>query len=94
MLEIREDSLFEMKENASVRNILGETFFILDSESGKQYNLSEMEYEIVDMITKGYKFSETVDKLASEYNADRTQISADLVEYIASLYEAGLISIK
>ena len=39
MLEIRKDIIFEMKKNTSVRNILGETFFILDSESGKQYNL-------------------------------------------------------
>ncbi len=91
MLEIRDDSVFEMKKNASVRNILGETFFILDSESGKQYNLSEMEYEIVDMIIKGYKFEETVDKIASEYNAEKELISKDLREYVMSLYEAGLI---
>lgn len=94
MLEIREDSVFEMKKNAAVRNILGETFFILDSESGKQYNLSELEYEIVDMITKGYKFGETVDKIASEYNAEKEQISDDLREYVNSLYEAGLITVK
>lgn len=94
MLEIREYSVFEMKKNAAVRNILGETFFILDSESGKQYNLSEMEYEIVDMIKKGYKFGETVDKIASEYNAEKEQISEDLREYVTSLYEAGLICIK
>lgn len=94
MLEIKEDSIFEMKKNASVRNILSETFFILDSESGKQYNLSEMEYEIVDMITKGYKFDETVDKIASEYNAEKEQISADLAEYVTSLYEVGLIIVK
>lgn len=94
MLEIREDSVFEMKKNATVRNILGETFFILDSESGKQYNLSEMEYEIVDMITKGYKFGETVDKIASEYNAEKEQIVEDLKEYVASLYEAGLITVQ
>lgn len=94
MLEIGEDSVFEMKKNASVRNILGETFFILDSESGKQYNLSDMEYEIVNMITEGYKFGETVDKVASEYSAEKEQISEDLREYVTSLYEAGLISIK
>ena len=94
MLEIRKDIIFEMKKNTSVRNILGETFFILDSESGKQFNLSEMEYEIVDMITKGYKFDEIVDKIASEYNAEKEQISADLTEYVISLYEAGLIFVK
>lgn len=53
-----------------------------------------MEYEIVDMITKGYKFDEIVDKIASEYNAEKEQISADLTEYVISLYEAGLIFVK
>lgn len=94
MLEIREDSIFEMKKNASIRNILGETFFILDSESGKQYNLSEMEYEIVDMVAKGYKFVEIVAKITSEYKAKKEQVSTDLSEYVISLYEAGLINAK
>ena len=94
MLEIRDDSVFEMKENAKVRNILGEMFFILDSESGKQYNLSEMEYEIVDMIKKGYNFGKTVDKIALEYNAEKELISKDLREYVISLCEAGLICAK
>lgn len=94
MLEIRDDIVFEMKKNASVRNILGETFFILDSKSGKQYNLSKMEYEIVDMITKGYKFGKIVDKIASEYNAEKELVSKDLREYAISLYEAGLTCVK
>lgn len=91
MLEITKESIYKIKNSATVKNILGETFFILDSESGKQYNLSEMEYEIIDCISKGVEFGEIVDNLAKEYNASIEQIEEDLKEYVASLLEEGLI---
>lgn len=91
MLEITKESIYKIKNSVTVKNILGETFFILDSESGKQYNLSEMEYEIIDCISKGVTFGEIVDNLAKEYNASIEQIEEDLKEYVASLLEEGLI---
>lgn len=91
MLEITKDSIYKTKNSVTVKNILGETFFILDSESGKQYNLSEMEYEIIDCISKGVAFGGIVDILAKEYNASIEQIEEDLKEYVASLLEEGLI---
>lgn len=91
MLEITKESIYKIKNSVTVKNILGETFFILDSESGKQYNLSEMEYEIIDCISKGVVFGEIVDNLAKEYNASIEQIEEDLKEYVASLLEEGLI---
>ena len=91
MLEITKESIYKIKNSVTVKNILGETFFILDSESGKQYNLSEMEYEIIDCISKGVAFGEIVDNLAKEYNASIEQIEEDLKEYVASLIEEGLI---
>ena len=91
MLEVKNSSVFKIKSTASVRNILGETFFILDSETGKQYNLTEMEYDIVDMISKGLEFGAVVDKIVSEYNATEDQIEADLKEYYISLFDEGLI---
>ena len=91
MLEINRYSVYTIKSSATVRNILDETFFILDSETGKQYNLTEMEYEIIDSISNGVAFGEIVDKLAKEYNASYVQIESDLKEYIASLIEESLI---
>ena len=91
MLEITKESIYKIKNSVTVKNILGETFFILDSESGKQYNLSEMEYKIIDCICKGVTFGEIVDNLAKEYNASIEKIEEDLKEYVASLLEEGLI---
>lgn len=91
MLEININDKFKLKDSVSVRNILGETFFMLDSETGKQYNLNEMEYEIIEMISKGMTFSETVENITLNYNAPKEQITDDLKEYFVSLIEAGLI---
>lgn len=91
MLEIKRESVYIVKESVTIKNILGETFFVLDSENGKQYNLTEMEYKIVDGISKGLKFGEIVDTIAKEYNASYKQIESDLREYFASLIDEGLI---
>lgn len=91
MLEIRENNIFEINKNVSLKNINGEVYFILNSDSGKQYNLTEMEYEIVDMLAKGCTTCEIVDNIASKYNEKKEQIIIDLTEYIDSLLEAGLI---
>lgn len=92
MLEIIEDSRFKVQDTVSVRNVLGETFFILDSATGKQYDLTEMEYEIVTSIAQGATFADVVNKIASEYDATFLQVKQDLREYIVSLFEAGLIA--
>ena len=91
MLEVNNNDRFKLKNSVSIRNILGETFFMLDSETGKQYNLSEMEYEIIEMISKGMSFSETVENITLNYNAPKEQIKNDLKEYFISLVEEGLI---
>lgn len=94
MLEVTSDSTFKIKETVSVKNILNESFFILDSSTGKQYDLTEMEFEIVDSIDKGITFGEIVNKIATEYSMSTKQIKNDLTEYFTSLFEAGLILAK
>ena len=91
MLEITNESIYKVRKSLAIKNILNETFFILDSDTGKQYNLTEMEYEIMDCISKGMNFGNIIDILGNEYNASYKQIQDDLKEYITSLIEEGLI---
>ena len=91
MLEIKSDSKFKIKDSVSVKNILNESFFILDSATGKQYNLTEMEFEIMDLIAREMSFGEIVDKITAEYAASIEQIETDLKEYFNSLFYAGII---
>ena len=92
MLEIVNDSTFKLKKTVTVRNILNETFFLLDSDTGKQYNLSEMEYEILNQISQGDSFKSVVNKVSSVYDAPLVQIEKDLREYYIALLNEGIIA--
>ena len=91
MLAIAQTQIFEIKSTVTVKNILDETFFMLDCETGKQYNLTDMEYEIVNSIKLGKTFGDIVGEISAQYDADTIQIESDLREYFTALFEAGLI---
>lgn len=91
MLEIKNDSVYKLSDTLTVKNILGEAFFVLDSKTGKQFNLTEMEYDILMFINQGVSFGEIVSKIADEYDASLCYIERDLKEYFISLLDEGLI---
>ena len=91
MLEIHKARAYQLSGTVTLKNILNEAYFILDSATGKQYDLTEMEYDIVSLIDSGAVFTEVVAQIASEYSAPMEQITADLEEYFASLLNAGII---
>lgn len=90
MLEV--NKVYRLSETVTIKNILNETFFLLDSNSGKQYNLTEMEFEIVNMLMGGKSIKEIQMYLLSKYDAGEKQIENDLMEYICDLISANLIS--
>lgn len=91
MLEVNKEKVYKLKNSVTLKNILNEVFFILDSETGTQYDLTEMEYEIVSLIASGAVFAEVAAQIASEYSASMEQILIDLEEYYTSLLDAGII---
>ena len=50
MLEINKARAYQLSGTVTLKNILNEAYFILDSATGKQYDLTEMEYDIVSLI--------------------------------------------
>lgn len=91
MLEVSKEKKYKLKDSVTLKNILNEVFFILDSETGTQYDLTEMEYEIVSLIAAGLVFPEIAAQITSQYSASISQISIDLEEYYTSLLDAGII---
>ena len=91
MLEINNDNIFTIKNTVSIKNMLNKSFFILDSDTGKQYNLTEVEYDIIILISKLLPFGKIVDIISSEYNVSKEQIKTDLVDYFNSLLNEGII---
>lgn len=91
MLEIKDITTFSLKSSLTLKNILGETYFLLDSETGKQYDLTELEYQIVYLISKSAKFIDIVNEIANEYDEQKNIIKQDVREYIEEMVNAGLI---
>ena len=91
MLEINESSIFKLKSSLTIKDILDESFFILDSETGKQYDLTEMEYKIITLLSEKTKFIDIVNIIAKEYDEKIDIIKTDLKKYIEEMINEGLL---
>ena len=91
MLEINEQTMFSLSPNATLKSVLGKIFFLLDKKNGKQYNLTEMEYELLTMVRERSRFKEIKEALCREYDGEANQIDSDVREYMQSLFEHELI---
>lgn len=91
MLEINGDSTFKMKSNISLKNIKGEIFFAFDCENGSQYNLNDIEFLILELISANTPFEKIVAKICSEYECDIDTATSDLKDFITELIENKLI---
>ncbi len=94
MLQITENTIFSISPNVTIKNILGKTFFMLDKNSGKQYDLTELEYDILNMMQKQYSFVKIKEIICKEYDIAFKQAETDIKEYVESLYENRLITLK
>ena len=93
MLVIDDDSVFQVNEGVAIRNVKNRVYFMLDSRTGSQYDLTEMEYEILDALSGHKSLREIVDTLIAEYDGDAQEIRDDLRRYTEQLLSGGLISI-
>ena len=91
MLEINESSIFKLKSSLTIKDILDESFFILDSETGKQYDLTEMEYKIITLLSEKTKFIDIVNIIAKEYDEKIDIIKTELKKYIEEMINEGLL---
>lgn len=93
MLAINGESVFQINQGVSVRNIKNKAYFMLDARTGTQYDLTEMEYLILTKIAGRMSLCEIAADLRRTYNAHEQEIEEDLKDYAAQLLDNGLISI-
>ena len=91
MLEIKKESIFALPQSVSIRSIRNEVFFLFDAEHGKQYDLTEMEYTLIDRLKKGHRYGDILVEIQKTYDADPDTISNDLEEYLETLVSHGLL---
>ena len=94
MLEITPNTHFNINKNVTIKNILNQTYFMLDSTTGTQYNLTEVEYIILTQISEGKNIEEVNGAIIKDYDVDKNESMNDLLNYIKSLYKENLITVS
>lgn len=95
MLEVNNNTEFLFKNKVIIKNISDEVFFMLDSTTGKQYDLTEMEYEILCKIDKESSFETIIKWIQEEYtDINEAEIIRDIKEYLSELIQNEIVIIK
>lgn len=67
---------------------------MLDSSTGMQYNLTEMEYDILKLISNGKNIKEINNDIIENYDVDTDESMEDLMDYIKSLCKENIITVN
>lgn len=97
MLEIEEKIVFKLGEHAILRTVSGVNpiYIMLDCKTGRQFNLSSLEYDILLLLREGVSFASLKQSLLKEYNQEPANIiENDLKEYLDALFTEGLAEIS
>ena len=72
--------------------LVGDEAVLLDLSSGLYFGLDSVGQRIWQAVADGKTLSETVDIVVSEYDVDRGQATADVLQFASTLIERGLLS--
>ena len=81
---------YQHKPGILAADMDGETV-MMDAETGKYYNLSEVGGRIWTLTENPLTWDELVQALTSEYDVDRTQCENDIKPFMDQMIQAGLI---
>lgn len=93
MLNIREltlNCLIEQSQGNVVSDMDGEKV-MMNFQKGKYYNLGEVGGVIWDLIEKPIYIHKLIGKLTSEYNIEQADCERQVLSFLKSLYNEGLI---
>ena len=64
---------------------------LLNLETGIYFGLDGVGQKIWEAVTAGQDLGTTVEKVVSEYDVDKAQAEADVIEFANTLVERGLL---
>lgn len=79
MLEI--DDKVVISGNIILRSI-NDKFWALDTNTGSQYKLNRISYEMLELISEERAIKEVIDVLASSYNVEKDILVKDCLELL------------
>jgi len=71
--------------------LVGDETVLLDLESGLYFGLDNVGQCIWETVSEGKDLGETVDAVVAEYDVDKAQAEADVLEFTSKLVERGLL---
>lgn len=81
---------YQHKPGILAADMDGETV-MMDAETGKYYNLSEVGGRIWTLTENPLTWDELVQSLTDEYDVDRTQCENDIKPFMDQMIQTGLI---
>lgn len=88
MLEIND--VLNKKTNIILKGI-NNKFWALDVESGVQFRLNELSYDILSAIDGEVSLAVIIENQLKKYNVERTILEKDVLNFVSSAIEKGLI---
>lgn len=67
---------------------------LLDLDKERYYGVDEVGTRVWELLRAGMEFDQIVDHLATEYEAPRDQIAADVTRFLESLVEKQLVEAR
>ena len=71
--------------------LVGDETVLLDLETGHYFGLDNVGQRIWESVSKGEDLGETVSAIVTEYDVDKAQAEADVIEFARTLIERGLL---
>ena len=92
MLEIEDSKInFKISDNIIVK-MFNNVFFILNKANAKQYDLTQMEYEIIKGIEEKKSLNTIVEEIVKDYRTDGIEsVKQDVSDFVDELLNAGIL---
>lgn len=92
MLEIEDSKInFKISDNIIVK-MFNNVFFILNKANAKQYDLTQMEYEIIKGIEEKKSLNTIVEEIVKDYRTEGIEsVKQDVSDFVDELLNAGIL---
>jgi hypothetical protein len=93
LVPIRPDAVLTVSA-AAVWADVGDETAILDTAAGEYFGVQAGGARVWQLLQEPVRMAELCDRIAAEYDVERTRCEADLEEFITALVADGLVRIE
>lgn len=81
-----------LKHKDDVRyRVVGEEAIVVRQNAAEVIALNDVGARILELIDAKSTFSEVIEKMSSEYDVDRDELTQDVENFVTAIYDAGIV---